>query len=286
MFVAQLVPLELEYTTLSEWMDFVWLSLLGQMLMVRVGLGLAAVLAVWLLPAPNTRHIACVVVGLLAQATITRTSHTTAMANGWLPVASDYAHLAAGALWGGGLVAVWVALWVWQRHSTDAGSVPITRGLIQRFAPVGIAGVALATGTGLVLSAQHVPSADALRAGGYGAILLIKVGVVAASTALAGLHRFVTRQRLRTETDVRRFVRTLSLEMALVCGVFVCAAALTSTPPPHRMMTHAMEDGTTMVMEMTNPEFERSLQIAALAAIVAGGIALVLEWRLRSTQHT
>lgn len=275
-FAAQAVPLELGYTTVDEWVSFVQLSLLGQMLMARVALGVLALFAVLLLPTPNARLIVCVVVGLLAQATITRTSHTAAMAEGWLPIASDFAHLLAGALWGGGLVALSVPL-----SSQEGATVSVTRTLIQRFSPLGMAGVVLAAGTGLVLSAQQVPNADALRTSDYGALLLVKVAVVFVAVQLAGLHKYITQRQIKTTAGVQRFKRTLGIETAIVVGVFVCAALLTSTAPPHKMATHPMEDGTTMTMGVTDKNFERALHVAAVAVVAAGALALALEWRTR-----
>jgi hypothetical protein len=43
-----------------------------------------------------------------------------------------------------------------------------------------------------------------------------------------------------------------------------------------------MADGSTMMMSLADPEFERALLIAALAILAAGVIALALEWRTRA----
>ena len=64
-------------------------------------------------------------------------------------------------------------------------------------------------------------------------------------------------------------------------GVFVLAALLTASPPPHKALQHEMADGSTMMMSMVDPEFERSLLIFALAISATGAVALALEWRAR-----
>lgn len=277
-FAAQVIPLELAFTTIGEWAEFVQQSLLGQMLLARVGLGLIALLMLLLTPRPGVWLIACVVIGLLAQATTTRTSHSAAMAEGWLPVATDYAHLIAGALWGGGLAALLIALCTPLLGGEGVG-VGETHSLIKRFSPLGMAGAAIAVGTGLALSSLHIPNAGALRDTDYGALLLLKVAAVIAAMALAGLHKFVTLRHMTTARDVQSFRRTLGIEAAVVIGVFVLAALLVAAPPPHKSMSHQMVDGSTMMMSLADPEFERSLLIAALVILAAGAVALALEWR-------
>jgi copper transport protein len=279
-FAAQVIPLEMDFSTAGEWAQFAQQSLLGQMLLARVALGLVALLVPLLAPRPGIWLIVCAVVGLLAQATVTRTSHSAAMGEGWLPVVSDYAHLAAGALWVGGLVALLIAL---QTPRSAGAQAMVTRSLIRRFSPLGIAGVALAAGTGLVLSAALVPNAEALRTTEYGNVLLLKIALAVAAVMLAGVHKFITQRRIKTTDDVRRFRRTLGIETAIVAAVFGCAALLTSAAPPHKSMTHQMADGSSMTLLTADPTFERSLLIAALAIVAVGAIALALEWRARPT---
>jgi putative copper export protein len=218
------------------------------------------------------------VAGLLAQVTITRTSHTAAMEQGGCMVASDFAHLAAGALWGGGLAALLIAM---RSQPGDGLPASATRSLIRRFSPLGIAGVALAVGTGLMLSAVHIPNVDGLRATSYGGILVAKIILVIGAVALAALHKFVTARHMRTNADVRRFSRTLGVELLIVGAVLAAAAMLTSTEPPRHTITHHLADGSTHVATTSDPDFERSLRVTALAILVAGVVACALDWRAR-----
>ncbi|MFC1464290.1 MAG: copper resistance D family protein [Candidatus Brachytrichaceae bacterium NZ_4S206] len=280
LFVAQVIPLELEFSSVEEWIAFVRLSLLGQMWIVRLGLGLIALIALKLAVSPAAWLAGCALAGLAAQATITCTSHSAAIGEGWMPVAADFAHLLAGALWGGGLVALLIAVHQALRDEARR-SVETTRALIGRFSPFGIAGVALAAGTGIVLSSVHVADAAALRGSDYGRLILLKTLLAAGAVALAALHKFVTQQHMKSQADVQRFGHTLLAEVLLVVGIFAGAALLASTPPPHHVVTHQMPDGSTHVMVMTDPDFQRALQIAALAILVAGAVAFALEWRAR-----
>lgn len=284
-FVAQVIPLELEFSDVEEWIAFVQLSLLGQMWIARLVLGLIALITLKLTTSPAAWLAGCALVGLAAQATITRTSHSAAMGAGWMPVVADFAHLLAGALWGGGLVALLIAVRCALRDETHR-DVEATRTLIGRFSPFGIAGVALAAGTGIVLSSVHVADADALRGSDYGRLILLKTVLAAGAVALAALHKFVTQQHMKSQADAQRFSRTLLAETLLVVGVFSGAAWLASTSPPHHVVIHQMPDGSTHMMTMTDPDFQRALQIAALAILVAGAVAFALEWHARLKSQT
>ncbi|MCS7056679.1 MAG: CopD family protein [Thermoflexales bacterium] len=279
-FIAQVVPLELEFGSLAEWVEFTRRSLLGQMWIARLVLGLIALAALKLVMSPTAGLVACASAGLAAQTTITLTGHSAAMGEGWMPVAADFAHLLAGALWGGGLVILWVAVHHVARSRTPQ-SAEMVRALIRRFSPFGIAGVALVAGTGVALSSLHVADADALRNSDYGRLILLKALLAVGAVAFAALHKFATQQQLKSHADVRRFSRTLLAELALVIGVFFGAALLSSTAPAHQYVTHQMPDGSTHTMPITDPDFQRALRIVALATLAVGAIACALEWRAR-----
>lgn len=279
-FIAQVVPLALEFTSVEEWIEFVRRALLGQMWIARLVLGLVALLALKLAARPAAWLFACALAGLGVQATITRTSHSAAMGEGWMPVIADFAHLLSGALWGGGLATLLIAVRGVSRDEMG-WYVELTRALVRRFSPFGVAGVALVAGTGIALSSVHVPDADALQNSDYGRLIVLKILLAVGAVALAALHKFVTQRRMHSPADVRRFRRTLLVEFLLVIGVFAGAALLASTSPPHQMVIHQMADGSTHMMVMTDSDFQRALQIAALAILVAGAIACVLEWRVR-----
>lgn len=285
LFIAQVIPLELEFSSIEEWMDFIQRSLLGQMWIVRLALGLAAVLTLRLAMSPATWLGSCAMIGLAAQATITRTSHSAAMDAGWIPIATDFAHLFAGGLWGGGLIALLTAT-RHALHGEPITSVEMTRVLIGRFSSLGIVGVALAIGTGIGLSSLHVTDAEAMRSSHYGQLILLKTVLVAGAVALAVLHKFFTWRGMKSQANVRRFVHTLLVEIMLVIGTFASAALLTSTSPPHHVIAHQMPDGSTHMMLMTDPGFQRTLQIAASAILAAGAIAFALEWRARFKTRT
>jgi len=292
LFIAQVAPLELEFDGLSEWGEFVQLSLLGQMLIARLGLALVALTALLWTTWREAEHrrcvaalVACAVIGVAVQGTITRTSHSAAMDAGWMPIAADFAHLLAGALWGGGLVAVISAVCHVQRLSPadeHGAGVAASRALIRRFSPPAILGVSLAASTGIALTSVHVGDADALHTSDYGRLILLKIGLATLAITLAAWHKFMAWRRMRTLADVQRFRHTLLIEALLVFGIFIGAAGLTSTAPPHHTVIHSMDDATSHVMQIADPNFQRLLLAAALAVLTAGIVAVVLEWYSRS----
>lgn len=291
-FVAQVAPLELAFITWAEWSDFIRLSLLGQMLLARLALGAAALAVLIWAKRPMTWSLACVILGVGMQATVARTSHSAAMGEHWLAGMADFAHLFAGAAWGGGLVALGIAVRCVRQPRSDVldrdenAAAAVTRALIRRFSWLGMSGVALACGTGLALSSLHLPELGALLATSYGGILVAKAALVGLAMILVAMHKFFAQRRMRTRSDVQRFARTLAAETVIVCGVFLAAAGLTSTAPPHSTHTHRMPDGSLHVMTMTDPDFQRALRVAGLATLAAGAVACALEWRAPTQRHS
>jgi len=106
----------------------------------------------------------------------------------------DAVHVAAMAIWVGGLIAFLFA--------PD-----------RRFRPYAIGGLALAIVSGLVLALAHLGSPAALVTTGYGWVLVVKAAIVAAAIVLAVLGR------RRIETGVAALI-------------LVMAAVLVSLPPP------------------------------------------------------
>ena len=73
LFLAQVIPQEFEFTT-AEWVKFIRQTTLGQMMLVRVGLGLLACVMLRVVRRPRIWLVGAPVIAMLAQASITRTS--------------------------------------------------------------------------------------------------------------------------------------------------------------------------------------------------------------------
>ena len=271
LFIAQVLPLELDFITFDEWRAFVLQTTLGNVLLWRVGLCVLALLVLmWV--RNHTGLWLCAGLGVACYATLTRTSHTFAMDAGALLVVADFAHLIAGGLWGGGLIVLAMAMPVILRGTDEATVTQTAANLIRRFSPLGVVGVALVSGTGLLLGARHISEASRLASTLYGNFLVVKVVGVLAAVALAGLHKFVAQRNIKARANAINFARSLKLEATIVIGVFFAAALLTSAPPAHAMG-----------MAQTQTDlFHRLLTTSAFCVLVAGGIALFAERQQRT----
>jgi copper transport protein len=117
-----------------------------------------------------------------------------------LSIPADVVHLAAVALWIGGLVALLLA----RRDERPA--------LARQFAPWAVGAVAVLGATGIVRAFNELDAVDQLWTTGYGRALLVKTGVLAAVVAIGLRRRF-------------------ALELALLAVIVAAVAVLTNVRP-------------------------------------------------------
>jgi copper transport protein len=157
-------------------------------------------LAVGALPAsaaPGRTRATLVLAGsVLAVTAPAFTGHTRAATPEALVIGVDVLHLAAGALWLGGLVAI--ALVLGDLARGDSGAV-----VLGRFSTWAAALLAVLVVAGTVLAWRIAGSWDALLGSGYGALLLVKVLAALVAIAIAAWNRFALLPRLRTAPRVR-----------------------------------------------------------------------------------
>lgn len=132
--------------------------------------------------------------GLAAVTAPAFTGHTRAATPEALVVAVDVLHLAAGALWLGGLVSIVLVLGGLAR--SDAGAL-----VLGRFSAWAAALLAVLVVAGSVLAWRVAGSWDALAGSGYGALLLVKVLVALVAVGLAAWNRFALLPRHRAVPD-------------------------------------------------------------------------------------
>jgi copper transport protein len=167
-------------------------------------------------------------IGVLGGFTIT--SHS--VGEGVLPIAADWLHVVATAVWIGGLVALVVALGTTDRADREA----VAPALTSRFSTV--AGVALAAliATGVYSAWVEIPALRAFAVTPYGRTLLVKLVIIVPLVAMGAVNRFVFTPMLKSDrTDVspllRTFVRFVGGEIFLAAAVLAVVAVLTITPP-------------------------------------------------------
>jgi len=97
-------------------------------------------------------------------------------------IVADVLHLAAMAIWVGGLVALF--RWVVRDLTTDRAL-----GVVQRFSTSALFAVGLLTVSGVVQSIRQVGGPTALTTTTYGQILMVKVGIVMVAVGMAWVSR-------------------------------------------------------------------------------------------------
>ena len=148
----------------------------------------------------------------------------------------DAAHLAAGAIWLGGLIGI-VVFWL---NVGREGRVAALSVVVPRFSTTAFASVLALIGTGIGQSLLELPTLGSLWETNYGKALVVKIVLLLAALALAAVNLARTKPRLEAAgvrpSDgpaaallLRRLVQG---EILFVTGAVFAAAVLTSLPPP------------------------------------------------------
>lgn len=206
----------------------------GQLDLARVGacaLAAGGVLA-W------TRRYAAVLalVGVgLTMVTVAVSGHAWTVEPTLPAVASDVVHQGAAAVWVGGLVSLALVVPV-------AGQGPGR--IVRRFSQLALGAVAVLVVTGVLAAvAQSGARLDTLVSSRYGAVLLVKVVLVALMVALG----WTQRRRLAAVLDRPRFTATSRLEAAVGVVVLATTALLVSTVPARESLAARPYEGSVTV---------------------------------------
>ncbi|WP_043660643.1 FixH family protein [Cellulosimicrobium cellulans] len=174
----------------------------------------------------------------LALGSLVLVGHTRTFGPPWLVVTADALHVAAGAVWLGGVVGL--ALVLAPSAHVDARRAGVT---VARFSALGAWVVLALAVTGTVLGWRILGTLDALVSTTYGRTLLVKVGVALVLVGIAAWNRY----RLVPEvagpggagaaggttatTARRRLGRTVAVEAALLVLVLAATGVLVSRSP-------------------------------------------------------
>jgi putative copper export protein len=239
---AQATPL------LTSDLDTLW-TLVGslsdspeaQAMLVQAAL---AACVVWLaaLSRPGASAGATLVLAVVAFLPLALMGHAAA-GNRLLGFTTLAFHIAAAALWVGGLAALaWAAL---------RGRVPLATA-VPRYSTLALGCVVVVTLSGVLNAAERIGSLEALFGSAYGVLVLAKVVAVAVLTCFGWLHRQHTVERLRSWRRRRNipaaapvFVALASVELLVMAGTVALGVGLARTPPPTETQTDA---GTSLVV--------------------------------------
>lgn len=231
--LVALYQLGLSWSALGD--GATWSALSAAEYAVPAAVTVGLVLAAGALPAaaPDRGRAVLVLLGCgVALVAPALTGHTRAASPGALVVGVDVLHLVAASLWLGGLVAVALALGDLAARDDLGGMV------LARFSTWASGVLVVLALSGTVVGWRVAGSWSALLDTGYGALLLVKVGLVLVAVALAAWNRFVLLPRLRAVTRRRErrdaaalLVRTILAEAGVLVAVLVVTGFLVDRSP-------------------------------------------------------
>ena len=123
--------------------------------------------------------------GLAVTGSFALWGHDTEAPNRWLAVGADVVHVAAAAIWLGGLVGLLVVL-----RRRPPYPVATTAGIVVRFSTVAAFTVGALVAAGLAMSWIELGSLRGLWETDYGRLLLAKTAITLAILVMAALNRF------------------------------------------------------------------------------------------------
>ena len=165
--------------------------------------------------------------GLLFASGFSLSGHSASDAgHSWLSELADWVHLTAAMLWVGGLVQLVAVVW--------PAAPELRRASILRFSRMATVLVALLLAAGTYLSILRFPHLHDLWRTGYGHVLLVKLGLVAAALLWGAAHQFVALPRIDRPGVIGRLSRSLLGEASVAMAVLLLAAILTDSKPPPR----------------------------------------------------
>ncbi len=169
----------------------------------------------------------CLALGAFLLLTFPLTGH--AATAGAPAVAVGFLHVAAAALWVGGLPGLFVAAGV-TRETSYVG--PELMALVRRFTPVALVAAGVAGLSGAAAAPALVGSPDLLTTTTYGRALLVKLGLATAMVALAGLYLVLAGRRRRHDRPTGGALRpALGVGLGVALALLAAAATLPSTAP-------------------------------------------------------
>ena len=154
-------------------------------------------------------------------------SHAASQGDISVPMLADWVHLMSMAVWTGAVIAG--ALVSGRLHGAEW---PGYGAALSRWATIGLCGVVL---SGVASAWHNLGGSVVLPASAYGAVLVVKLMLVAVAVALGAYNRFAVLPLLSDPQTgaaaARRFRLVLRIEALVLCGVLVAAAVLSSTAP-------------------------------------------------------
>lgn len=214
----------------------------GHIWLVRI----AAVGAAWFVwwlgrRRPGQRRWAAFMAVVMAVLAFTRsaTGHSADQGDFTLLELMDWLHIMAGSAWAGGVVAFTLILL--NGFMRNSGPLPPFNLSVHRLSQLAAAAALVVLISGAYNTWQKLLTIDALWQTDYGQHLLWKIGLVGVMLGLGAANRFLHLGRLPMDspgdaTAQHLFRRILRIETLVAVAVFIAAAILINTLPPHAGM--------------------------------------------------
>ena len=202
------------------------------------------------------------VLGLLAiawLASASAISHGAAIGSGWIwGTLFDALHLAAVALWIGGLVSLIITLRGRPEERIES---------VRRFSIVAALSVPVLVAAGLLSALIQIPNVDGIVETDWGLAFLVKLVILLGLFAAAGANAFFLRPRDESSDGqdqalVKRFRRMMRIEAALGLAVIAASAVLTQLPSPASAQPEVEQKDNTIVETVTRGPIIASLEIS------------------------
>jgi len=204
---------------------------IGSAVLLLAGLG-GIVVALTDRPPEPEHRVALLVAGGLAVVAPAVVGHTRAYQPEAFLVLTDAVHVAAGAVWLGGLVGLVLTL------RALAGREGLAAGTLARFSTLGAGLLLLVSAAGAVLAWRILGSWSAFVETTYGVLLLVKIGLALVVAALAGWNRFGMLPRVRAAVGhgdrvraAATVTRTITAEALVIVALLGVTGFLVSKSP-------------------------------------------------------
>jgi copper transport protein len=168
-------------------------------------------------------------------------------------IAAQWVHVAAAAVWIGGLAALLVGI-----HGAPA---PEKTFAVRRFSTVAGFALAAVVATGVVRALAQVDSWHALFDSGYGLLVVAKAALIVPLAALGGINRY--RNVPRCDDSLGGLRKITRGELAIAAGVFAVAALLASFAPPAPSQARA---ATESVVVVSGADFGTTVRVRLTAS--------------------
>ena len=160
---------------------------------------------------------------------------------------ADWVHVSAVSIWLGGLVGLTVLA-----AATPAGSrLDVLGRVVPRFSRTALVSVLLIIASGTTAAILHLPTLDSLWQTSYGKAIITKVALLCLALVLGAINFTRSSPRLAAalrEGDqalgaraARALRRLVGGEVAIVAGIVLASAILTSLPPPAKALAEVGE---------------------------------------------